>query len=121
MKKTALIAISVLITFTLFGCAEAEKYGKGVDKGVKEMKVKDIFLDSSVVGKKVTLTGTIASQCASNGCWFVLQDETGQIFINLGPNNMTMPPKMNKIAKVTGVVYPVQGELQIIAEGVEVK
>lgn len=121
MKKTILIAISVLITFGLFGCAEADKYGKGVDKSVQVMKVKDIFLDKSVVGKKVTLQGTIASQCASNGCWFVLQDETGQIFINLGPNNMTMPPRMNKTAKVTGVVYPMQGELQIIAEGVEVK
>jgi hypothetical protein len=34
---------------------------------------------------------------------------------------MTIPPRMNKSAKVTGIVYPVQGELQVIAEGVEVR
>lgn len=121
MKKPVLMTITLLIAFALFGCAEPEKYGAGVDKSVQVMKVKDIFLDSSVVGKRVTLKGSIASQCASNGCWFVLQDDTGQIFINLGPANMTMPPKMNKVAKVTGIVYPVQGELQIIAQGVEVR
>ena len=120
MKKTILLVMSVLIAAALLGCA-AEKYGAGVDRSIPEIKVKDIFLDSRVVGKKVTLQGSISSQCASNGCWFVLQDDTGQIFINLGPKNMTLPPRMYKTAKVTGIVYPVQGELQVIAEGVEVR
>lgn len=121
MKKAVLMAMSVLITVALLGCAEAENYGAVVDKNIQTMKVKDIFLDRNVVGKRVALKGTISSQCASNGCWFVLKDDTGQIFINLGPNNMTMPPRMNKTAKVMGIVYPVQGELQIIAQGVEVR
>jgi len=51
----------------------------------------------------------------------VLQDDTGQVFVNLAPNNMTLPPRMNKTAKVTGIVYPVEGQLQVIAQGVEVK
>ncbi len=115
-----LTILALIGAIALLGCS-AEKYGTGVDKSVSVVKVKDIFLDSSVVGKKVTLTGNISSQCGSNGCWFVLQDETGQIFVNLAPNNMTMPPRMNKGAKVTGTVYPVQGQLQVIAEGVEVR
>lgn len=114
------MAVLLLLTITLLGCS-AEKYGTGVDKGIPILKVKDIFLDSGIVGKRVTLTGSISSQCGSNGCWFVLQDDTGQVFINLSQNNMTIPPRMNKQAKVTGIVYPVQGELQIVAEGVEVR
>lgn len=110
----------LVLTMALLGCS-ADKYGTGVDKSISVLKVKDIFLDNSIVGKKVTLTGSISSQCGSNGCWFVLQDDTGQVFINLSPNNMTIPPRMNKQAKVTGIVYPVQGELQVIAEGVEVR
>jgi uncharacterized protein YdeI (BOF family) len=115
-----LIAAVAVIAAALTGCS-AEKYGAGVDNNVPVMKVKDVYLDRNIVGKKVTLSGTISSQCGSNGCWFVLQDETGQIFVNLAPRNMTVPPRMNKPAKVTGIVYPVQGELQVIAEGVEVR
>jgi uncharacterized protein YdeI (BOF family) len=120
MKKIVPIVLLLLIAAALIGCTATEKFGAGVDKNTPAIKIKDIFLDSSIVGKTVTLHGTIASQCGSNGCWFVLQDETGQIFVNLAPANMELPPRMNKTAKVTGVVYPVQGELQLIAQGVEV-
>lgn len=113
-------AILVLIVFSFLGCS-AEKFGSGVDRGVPVVKVKDLILDGSAAGRKVTLNGKVSSQCGSNGCWFVLQDDTGQIFINLAPNGITLPPRMNKTAKVTGIAYPVQGELQIIAEGVEVR
>lgn len=120
MKRALLVLLSILIVSSLIGCS-AEKYGTGVDAKIAAVKVKEIFLDRNPVGKKVTVAGKISSQCGSNGCWFVLQDDTGQVFINLGPNNMTLPPRMNKTAKVTGVVSLVQGELQIIAEGVEVR
>lgn len=119
MKKIFFIVLSVLITAALIGCT-AEKYGTGIDKSISEIKVKDIYLNSNIVGKTVTLRGTIASQCGSNGCWFVLQDDTGQIFVNLSSNNISLPPRINKAARVTGIVYPVQGELQVIAHGVEV-
>jgi len=119
MKRSLLISLCILMALVLFGCA-SEKYGAGIDKSFPEVKVKDIYLDSGIVGKKVTLQGTIASQCGSNGCWFVLQDSTGQIFVNLGPVNLTLPPRLNKSARVSGIVYPVQGELQLIAQGVEV-
>jgi hypothetical protein len=120
MKKALLVLLAVLVVFSVIGCS-SEKYGTGVDTKIASIKVKDIYLDSNPTGRKVTVEGKISSQCGSNGCWFVLQDDTGQVFINLGPKNMTLPPRINKTAKVTGIVYPVQGELQIIAEGVEVR
>ena len=120
MKRVFTVLLATAIVLSLIGCS-AEKYGAGVDTKIAAVKVKDIFLDSNAIGKKVTIAGKISSQCGSNGCWFVLQDDTGQVFINLSQNNMTLPPRMNKTAKVTGIVYPVQGELQVIAEGVEVR
>lgn len=120
MKKVLSALVVAGVVLSLLGCS-AEKYGTGVDTKTATIKVKDIFLDSNPVGRKVTVAGKISSQCGSNGCWFVLQDDTGQVFINLGPNNMSLPPRMNKSATVTGTVYPVRGELQIIAEGVEVR
>ncbi|MBI5848489.1 MAG: DNA-binding protein [Nitrospirae bacterium] len=120
MKRVVSMGTLIVLTMVLLGCS-AEKYGAGVDGSLPVSKVKDIFLDKGIIGKKVTLSGSISSQCGSNGCWFVLQDDTGQVFINLSPNNMTIPPRMNKKATVTGIVYPVQGELQIVAEGVDVR
>ena len=120
MKKALSLLFAVLVVFSVLGCS-TEKYGAGVDTKITAVKTKDIFLDSNIVGRKVTVQGKISSQCGSNGCWFVLQDDTGQVFINLGPNNMTLPPRLNKTAKVTGIVYPVEGELQVIAERVEVR
>jgi len=119
MKKAFLLSFCIMMLAVFSGCA-SEKYGAGIDKGIPEVKVKDIYLDSGIVGKKVTLQGTIASQCGSNGCWFVLHDDTGQIFVNLGPAKLTLPPRINKSTRVSGIVYPVQGELQLIAQGVEV-
>ena len=118
--RILLFVLIFAMAISLMGCT-AEKYGAGIDRGAATLKVKDILLDRSNIGRTVNLEGKISSQCGSNGCWFVLQDDTGQIFINLAPNNMSVPPRMNKDAKVTGIVSPFEGQLQIIAQGVEVR
>ena len=118
--RILLFVLIFAMAISLMGCT-AEKYGAGIDRGTVTVKVKDILLDRSNIGRTVNLEGKISSQCGSNGCWFVLQDDTGQIFINLAPNNMSVPPRMNKDAKVTGIVSPFEGQLQIIAQGVEVR
>lgn len=120
MKRTGAVTALLLIALVLAGCS-SERYGAGIDSGIPNIKVKDVFLNPDFIGKAVNLEGRISSQCGSNGCWFVLQDDTGQVFINLAPSNMTLPPRMNKTARVTGLVYPVQGELQVIAKGIEVR
>ncbi|TAN42765.1 MAG: DNA-binding protein [Nitrospirae bacterium] len=120
MNKAFPLLMAVLAIVTFLGCT-SEKYGAAVDTRIAAVKVKDILLDSNPAGRKVALEGKISSQCGSNGCWFVLQDDTGQIFVNLGPKNLTLPPRMNKTAKVSGTVFPVRGELQVFAEGIEVR
>lgn len=118
MRK--IIASAMLVFLALTGCS-AEKYGFDISKNAPVVKVKDIYLDMRFLGKDVTLEGKISSQCGDNGCWFVLQDDTGQIFINLGPGNITFPPRLGKQATVTGQVQVVQNELQIFAKGIEVR
>lgn len=120
MRKLITILMIVSFMALMAGCS-SERYGAPVDKKAQISKVKDIYLDPNPIGKPVTLKGRVSSQCGSNGCWFVLSDETGQIFINLAPNNMTIPPRMNKNAMVTGVVTVNQGELQLVANGVEIQ
>ncbi|TAN45081.1 MAG: DNA-binding protein [Nitrospirae bacterium] len=118
MRKIIVSAIIVLLA--LAGCS-AEKYGLDISKNAPVVKVKDVYLDMRLLGRDVTLEGKISSQCGSNGCWFVLQDDTGQIFINLAPSNLTLPPRLGKQSTVTGQVQVVQNELQIFAKGIEVR
>lgn len=119
MKKLLLTAI-LLLPLVLAGCGN-EKYGAGVDSGAPKVTVKDIFLRPELMGTKVTLEGRIVSQCQSNGCWFFLQDETGQVYIDLARNQFSLPSLTGKQAVASGTVARSQQSYQLIATGVEVK
>lgn len=123
MRKvtTFLITTFLLITTVLLitGCA-AEKYGADINKNAPLVKVKDVILNPSLKGQTVNLEGIITTQCQGDGCWFFLNDGTGQIFINLKPAGIKIPPKTGKRAKVTGIVVNEGGNYMITAHGVEI-
>ncbi|PLY03475.1 MAG: DNA-binding protein [Desulfuromonas sp.] len=115
----------LLITFLFFplalaGCS-GEKYGSGVDPGAPKVQVRDVFLKQALMGKKVTLEGKIVSQCQSNGCWFYLQDETGQIYIDLAKSQLTLPSRPGRQVVASGTVARSKQNYALIATGVEVK
>lgn len=121
-KNKTLLSITFLlgiILLILTGC-KAEKYGTDISKTAPTVKVKDIMLKQSYTGQTVNLEGIIITQCQSNGCWFFLHDGTGQIFINLQPAGITIPPKTGKKATVTGDVAFENGNFIIIARGLEI-
>lgn len=55
------------------------------------------------IGQNVTFNGTITSQCGS-GCWFILSDDSGDMYVTLRANDFVIPPSMGKKATVTGLV-----------------
>lgn len=119
MKKLLLIAC-LLVIVLLAGCG-GEKYGAGVDGGAPSVKVQDVFLKPELTGKKVTLQGRIVSQCQSNGCWFFLQDDTGQLYIDLATNQFTLPSLPGRQATVSGTVVRSGQNILLVASGVAVK
>lgn len=120
MKKILFGSVFVVSLF-LSACSGNEKYGAGVDPAAPKVQVKDMFLRPDLMGKTVTLEGRIVSQCASNGCWFYLQDETGQVYIDLARNGFELPSLPNRTAIATGTVARSQQAFLLIATGVEVK
>lgn len=112
------ILLMIVLGLALTGCA-AEKYGSGIDNSARKVQVKDIMLYPELQGKRVTLEGRIVTQCMSNGCWFFLEDGTGKVFVNLAPANFSLPDKMGRSARVTGIVSAAKDAYQVIAEGVE--
>ncbi len=119
MKKILLIA-AFIIPLMLVGCG-SENYGAGVDASAQAVKVKDVFLNKNLLGQKVTLEGKIVSQCQSNGCWFYLQDDSGQLYIDMATNKFSLPSMPNKLVAASGMVAKKQNNIVLIATGVEVK
>lgn len=122
MKK---ILLGSVVVFSLFLAACSgdgdNKYGAGVDPAAPKVQVKDMFLRPDLMGQTVTLEGRIVSQCASNGCWFYLQDDTGQVYIDLARNGFELPSLPNKTAIASGTVARTQQAFLLIATGVEIK
>jgi len=119
MKHLLLIG-TLVATLILAGCG-GEKYGAGVDASAQMVKVKDVFLKKNLLGQKITLEGKIVSQCQSNGCWFFLQDDTGQLYIDMATNKFSLPSMPNKQVAASGTVGKSQKNIVLIATGVEVK
>jgi len=118
--KNLLLTIFLLVSLVLAGCG-GETYGSGVDPAAPKVQVKDVFLKQELLGKKVTLEGKIVSQCQSNGCWFYLQDETGQIYIDLAKSQLTLPSRPGKQVLASGTVGRSKQSYLLVATGVEVK
>jgi len=118
--KNLLLTTFLLVSLVLAGCG-GETYGSGVDPDAPKVKVKDVFLKQELLGKKVTLEGKIVSQCQSNGCWFYLQDETGQIYIDLAKSQLTLPSRPGKQVLASGTVGRSKQSYLLVATGVEVK
>ncbi|MDF1614137.1 DNA-binding protein [Desulfurivibrio dismutans] len=102
----------------LSGCGK-DTYGEGIDPNAPRVAVQDIFLQPQLLNQKVTVQGTVYTQCESNGCWFVLQDDTAQIYIDLSTNNFELPPMPGRRVQATGTVTTFQNNLLLIAQGVE--
>lgn len=119
MKKTRLAGIALALLF-LFGCT-GEQYGAGVDSQAPRVQVKDLFLQQELIGKQVTLEGKIVSQCQSNGCWFFLQDDTGQVYIDLSRSQFALPAMPGRQVVASGTVARSQQNTLLVASGVEVR
>jgi uncharacterized protein YdeI (BOF family) len=121
-KSRCLTCVLFFAFLALGACGSgAEKYGAGVDASLPVVQVKDVFFEQQLLGQKVTLEGRIVSQCASSGCWFYLQDDTGQVFIDLSRNGFELPSLPNRLVKASGTVARSQQAFLLIATGVEVQ
>jgi hypothetical protein len=121
-KSKLLPLVMLFAVFALVACSgSSEKFGAGVDASLPVVQVKDVFLQPHLLGQKVTLEGRIVSQCASSGCWFYLQDDTGQVFIDLSRNGFELPSLPNRRVKASGTVARAQQAFLLIATGVEVQ
>jgi uncharacterized protein YdeI (BOF family) len=82
----------------------------------EEVNISDILENETAYhGKMVVVEGKIELECGA-GCWFVLNDGTGSIYVDILPNNFAIPQKSGEDARVYGEVTLKNGEPQIIGK-----
>jgi hypothetical protein len=120
MRGTPILAALVCVTLCMAACARGERYGR-LDAGAPPVTVKDVLLSEAYGGKDVRLSGRIALQCASTGCWFFLDDGTGRMLVDLKGLGLGLAPRGGKRAVVTGtVIVDKEGQAVLNAKGLEV-
>jgi uncharacterized protein YdeI (BOF family) len=67
--------------------------------------------------QSVELTGTITSQCGS-GCWFIMSDKTGDMYVTLKPNDFVIPPALGKEVSVNGTISIKDNDVALIGSSV---
>jgi len=116
MKGRKLTRLYPLIAlFLFFGCTD--KYGQ-IGENLPKVTVRDAVLQPDLVDREVRLEGKIITQCLSNGCWFILQDNTGKMVVDLKFLNLGLPQRTGKKVVVTGIVNRQEdGQVIISARG----
>ncbi len=112
----ALVSLSIMIAAALT-CQGAET-PEELDSD--PIEIEEIFDEiSAFEGERVVIEGKIVNECPA-GCFFVVQDDTGSIFVDIFPSNFVIPQKVGKIAQVYGKVSTRDGDPYIIGEIVKV-
>ena len=84
------------------------------------VKIQDIVKDEPAYdGKDVVIQGKIEMECAS-GCWFILNDGSASMYVNILPSNFVIPQKSGSNAKVYGIVTTKNGDPTLIGKIVEI-
>ncbi len=69
-------------------------------------------------GKTVVVRGKISRECPA-GCWFWIQDQTGELYVDIKPSNLAIPQRVGKPITVVGTVVLESGRPQLIGTGLE--
>jgi len=113
---TALLLLGLALL--AFSCAQAKDEPAEL-KG-EEVKIIDVIQNATTYeGKMVIIEGIIETECPS-GCWFIVNDDTGSIYVDILPNNFVIPQKRGEDAKVYGEVVIKDGDPMIIGKMVRI-
>jgi hypothetical protein len=82
--------------------------------------IKDIIQNTAAYdGKEVVIAGKIQTECPA-GCWFIVDDGSASIYIDIFPSNFVIPQEAGSQVKVYGAVTAKDGDPMIIGKIVEI-
>lgn len=130
MKKIfAFCVFFLLIATVLQACGKPKETLQRIYKGdgtydpaiVTPLSIQEVIEKADeYIASFVAVEGKVSTIC-SVGCWFYIQDESGnEIYVNLAPQNFDVPQSaVGKQVKVIGILEATEGNYRISAYEVE--
>ncbi len=120
MKWNRLARALILIALIAMAVQAVQAADEPVELKGDAVKIQDIVKNEPAYhGKNVVIQGKIETECAS-GCWFILNDESGRLYVNILPSNFVIPQKSGSNARVYGEVTTKNGDPTMIGKIVEI-
>jgi uncharacterized protein YdeI (BOF family) len=118
-RNGLMIALCLLgLALLILSCVQAKDEPAEL-KGEK-VRIIDLLQNATTYdGKMVVIEGKVENECPS-GCWFIVDDATGSIYVDILPSNFVIPQKKGVDAKVYGNVTIKDGDPMIIGKMVEI-
>lgn len=118
MRRCVITGSLLLLLLTSLAMQTVLAKDEPAELKTEEVKISEILENETAYhGKMVVVDGKIELECGA-GCWFVLNDGTGSIYVDILPNNFAIPQKSGEDARVYGEVTLKNGEPQIIGKTV---
>lgn len=114
-RKTLVLAGVLLSAILLAGCTSSSTADRALSPGVTNSAI--IKDPAAYDGRDLILKGKIAIECSS-GCWFQLDDGTGQLYVDLAKNNFAIPQLQGSTVVVKGVIRMENGDPILYATNV---
>lgn len=116
-----LCALMTIIAFAaIAGCtSQAPATTTATQKTSQVVSIGEITRNPAAYNKTdVLVQGKITGECGS-GCWFMLDDGTGLIYVDLSQNNFAIPQLQGSTISVEGTVYAAGGDITLFAKTVK--
>ena len=119
MKKiTGILVLVLLAGLALAACSSpaASDFDYRPSSGTQVVRIADILSQpAQFEGKEVNVKGKISIECGS-GCWFIMNDGSGDIYVDLAPSNIVIPQKRGADVWVLGEVVTSNGDTYLIGK-----
>ena len=120
MKSRNWLSASSLILLALLVLSSVQAKDEPEELNGEEVEIMDILQNAAAYeGKMVVIEGMIETECPS-GCWFIVNDATGSIYVDILPSNFVIPQERGEDAKVYGEVVVKDGDPMIIGKMVQI-
>jgi hypothetical protein len=120
MRWSKLTGLLILITLMALAMQAVQAKEEPSELKNESVKIQDIIEDASAYeGKMVVIEGKIETECPS-GCWFIVDDGSAGIYVDILPSNFVIPQKRGSEIKVYGEVTIQDGDPMMIGKIVEI-
>ena len=111
----------IVLTLSIIGCAaQGKDFGAAITE-TNTIPIKDILAKpEQFLNQTVRVEGKITDECPAGG-WFLLQDESGTIYVNLHPSYFAIPQAIGRKAAAQGRVRTEGPQVEIIGKGVRLE